>query len=180
MEQIANDIRIYGANERCGIGELILPANEPGSSIMPGKVNPTQNEAITMCCAQVMGNHQAVTIGCANGHLQLNVFRPMIIRNVLHSIRLLGDSCVSFAKNCVDGIQANTPRIKQLMSQSLMLVTALNPYIGYDKAAKIAKYANEKKLTLKQAGVELGLLTEAQFDEWVKPEKMIYPSKFTK
>jgi len=135
LMKIANDIRFLGSGPRCGLGELQLPENEPGSSIMPGKVNPTQCEALTMCCAQVMGNHVAVTVGGANGHFELNVFKPMIIRNVLHSIALLGDACDSFNENCVKGIEARRDNIDRLLNESLMLVTALNPHIGYDKAA---------------------------------------------
>lgn len=175
LMKIANDIRLLGSGPRCGIGELNLPENEPGSSIMPGKVNPTQCEAITMVCAQVMGNHVGVTIGGSNGHFELNVFKPVIIYNVLQSIRLLADSCVSFTENCVVGIEANEARITKLLQESLMLVTALNPYIGYDNAAKIAKKAHADGTSLKQAGVELGLLTEEQFDSWIKPEEMVKP-----
>ncbi len=173
LMKIANDVRLLGSGPRCGIGELLLPENEPGSSIMPGKVNPTQSEALTMVCAQVMGNHVAVTVAGSNGHFELNVFKPVIIHNVLHSIRLLADACQSFTDNCVVGIEANRPRIAALLNESLMLVTALNPYIGYDAAARIAKTAHAQGLTLKQAGVALGLLTAEQFDQWVKPEAMI-------
>jgi fumarate hydratase class II len=173
--KIANDIRLLGSGPRCGFGELSLPENEPGSSIMPGKVNPTQSEAMTMVCAQVMGNHVAVTIGGSNGHFELNVFKPVIIYNVLQSIRLLADAAVSFTDNCVVGIEANVERIEKLMNESLMLVTALNPHIGYDNAAKIAKKAHKEHKTLMGAAIELGLLTEAQFKEWVKPEDMIAP-----
>ncbi|MEX2642355.1 MAG: class II fumarate hydratase [Acetobacterales bacterium] len=173
--KIANDIRLLGSGPRCGLGELILPANEPGSSIMPGKVNPTQSEALTMVCAQVMGNHVTVSVAGSSGHLELNVFKPVIIFNVLQSIRLLADAANSFADNCVVGIEANTDRIGQLLKDSLMLVTALNPHIGYDKAAEIAKKAHAEGGTLKEAGVALGYLTEAQFDEWVRPETMIGP-----
>lgn len=176
--KIANDIRFLGSGPRSGLGELILPENEPGSSIMPGKVNPTQCEAITMLCAQVMGNQVAVTVGGMNGHFELNVFKPMIARNVLHSIRLLGDGCQSFVKNCLAGLEANTKRIDELMNNSLMLVTALNPYIGYDKAAQIAKNAHKKGLTLKQSALELGHLTEEQFNKWVLPENMVGPTEF--
>lgn len=175
MMKIANDIRFLGSGPRSGLGELILPENEPGSSIMPGKVNPTQCEAMTMVAAQVMGNHVAVTIGGSNGHFELNVFKPMIIKNVLNSAQLLGDASVSFTKNCVVGIQANTERIEKLMNESLMLVTALNPHIGYDKAATIAKTAHKKGSTLKAVAVELGYLTEEQFDQWVKPSDMLGP-----
>lgn len=173
--KIANDIRLLGSGPRCGIGELMLPANEPGSSIMPGKVNPTQCEALTMIAAQVMGNHATVSIAGASGHLELNVFKPVIIFNVLQSIRLLGDGIVSFAEKCVHGIEADVNRISDLVQNSLMLVTALTPYIGYDNAAKVAKKALADKITLKQAAVQLKLLTDSQFDEWVQPEKMIRP-----
>merc|ERR1719333_943827 len=156
MMKIANDIRFLGSGPRSGLGELILPENEPGSSIMPGKVNPTQCEAMTMVAAQVMGNHVAVTIGGANGHFELNVFKPMIIKNVLNSAQLLGDASMSFTNNCVVGIEANTERINKLMNESLMLVTALNPHIGYDKAATIAKTAHKKGTTLKAMAIELG------------------------
>ncbi|XP_035031883.1 fumarate hydratase, mitochondrial [Hippoglossus stenolepis] len=175
MMKIANDIRFLGSGPRSGLGELILPENEPGSSIMPGKVNPTQCEAMTMVAAQVMGNHVAVTIGGSNGHFELNVFKPMIIKNVLNSAQLLGDASVSFTKNCVVGIQANTERINKLMNESLMLVTALNPHIGYDKAAAIAKTAHKKGTTLKAMAIELGYVTEEQFEQWVKPSEMLGP-----
>jgi fumarate hydratase, class II len=173
--KIANDIRLLGSGPRSGLGELRLPENEPGSSIMPGKVNPTQAEALTMVCAQVMGNNLAVTIGGASGHFELNVFKPMIIYNVLQSIRLLTDACRSFADNCVVGIEANVERIEQLVNQSLMLVTALNPKIGYDNAAKVAKKAHAEGTSLKEAAVALGLLTPQEFDELVRPEKMLGP-----
>ena len=175
LMKIANDIRLIGSGPRCGFGEITLPANEPGSSIMPGKVNPTQCEALTQVCAQVMGNHNAVSIAGSNGHLELNVFKPVIIYNVLQSIRLLADGCNSFNDKCVVGIEGNKAHIEKKMYDSLMLVTALNPHIGYDNAAKIAKKAYADNTTLKQAGVELGLLSEKQFDDWVKPEKMIKP-----
>ena len=175
LMKIANDIRLLGSGPRSGIGEIILPANEPGSSIMPGKVNPTQSEALTMVCAQVMGNHVAVTIAGSNGHFELNVFKPVIIYNVLQSIRLLADSANSFATRCVHGIEADETRIRQLMENSLMLVTALNPHIGYDNAAKIAKKAHAEGTSLKEAGIALGLLSAQQFDEWVRPADMIKP-----
>ncbi|CAL8282336.1 unnamed protein product [Merluccius merluccius] len=175
MMKIANDVRFLGSGPRSGLGELILPENEPGSSIMPGKVNPTQCEAMTMVAAQVMGNHVAVTIGGSNGHFELNVFKPLIIKNVLNSAQLLGHASVSFTNNCVVGIQANTERINKLMNESLMLVTALNPHIGYDKAAKIAKTAHKKGTTLKAMAIELGYVTEEQFDQWVKPSDMLGP-----
>jgi len=174
--KIANDIRFLGSGPRCGLGELSLPENEPGSSIMPGKVNPTQCEAITMVAGQVMGNHVAVTVGGSNGHFELNVFKPMMVANVLRSIRLIGDSCVAFTDNCVVGIEANREHIDKLMNESLMLVTALNPHIGYDKAAKIAKTAHKNGTTLKQEALNLGYLTEEQFKDWVKPEKMLGPN----
>lgn len=175
LMKVANDIRFLGSGPRSGLGELILPENEPGSSIMPGKVNPTQCEAITMVAAQVMGNHVAVTVGGSNGHFELNVFKPMIIKNVLNSAQLIGDSCVSFTDNCVVGIQANTERINKLMNESLMLVTALNPHIGYDKAAKIAKTAHKEGTTLKEMAVKLGFVTAEEFDQWVKPHEMLGP-----
>ncbi len=174
--KIGNDIRLLGSGPRCGLGELLLPANEPGSSIMPGKVNPTQAEALTMVCAQVFGNDVACGIGGMNGHLQLNVFKPVIIHNVLESIRLLSDAARSFTDRCVVGIEVNRERVAELVEKSLMLVTALNPVIGYDNAAKVAKKAYAEGLTLKQAAVALGLLTEEEFDKHVRPEKMIGPS----
>jgi len=173
--KIANDIRFLGSGPRCGLGELLLPENEPGSSIMPGKVNPTQCEAITMVAAQVMGNNVAVTVGGSNGHFELNVFKPMMVRNVLQSARLLGDAASAFTDNCVDGIIANRERIDKLLHESLMLVTALNQHIGYDAAAKIAKTAHKNGGTLKATAIELGYLTAEQFDEWVVPENMLGP-----
>jgi len=173
--KIANDIRLLGSGPRCGLGELILPENEPGSSIMPGKVNPTQCEAMTMVCAQVMGNHTTISVAGSNGHFELNVFKPVMIKNLLSSIRLIGDSAVSFTKHCVVGIQADKKRISTLMNESLMLVTALNPYIGYDKAAKAAKKAHAEKTTLKEACMSLGFVTSEQFDQWVRPEDMVHP-----
>jgi fumarate hydratase class II len=175
LMKIANDIRLLGSGPRCGIGELDLPANEPGSSIMPGKVNPTQSEAMTMVCAQVIGNDMAVAVGGATGHFELNVFKPLIVFNVLNSIRLLGDACESFAEHCIDGLQANEARIEAHLNNSLMLVTALNPHIGYDNAAKVAKYAHQNNTTLKEAASKLGLLTPEKFTELVKPEEMIGP-----
>ena len=175
LMKIANDLRLLGSGPRCGIGEISLPANEPGSSIMPGKVNPTQCEALTMVCAQIMGNHVAVTVAGSNGHFELNVFKPVMIYNVLQSIRLIADGCNSFTDNCVVGIEANEARIEKLLNESLMLVTALNPHIGYDNAAKIAKKAHEDGSTLKEAGMALGLLTEEQFKDWIKPLDMIKP-----
>ena len=180
LNKIANDIRMLASGPRSGIGEIAIPANEPGSSIMPGKVNPTQCEALTMCCAQVMGNHVAVTIGGSNGHFELNVFKPLIIRNVLHSIALLGDACDSFNTNCVAGIEANRENIDKILNESLMLVTALNFHIGYDAAAHIAKTAHKEGTTLKQSSVALGYVTEAQFDEWVVPEDMLGPKPYKK
>ena len=173
--KIANDIRLLASGPRAGIGELRLPENEPGSSIMPGKVNPTQSEALTMVCAQVIGNDVAVNFGGASGHFELNVFKPVIVYNTLQSIGLLGDAARSFTDNCVAGIEANTDRIDELMQSSLMLVTALNPHIGYDNAAKVAKKAHTEGTTLREAAVELGLLTEEQFAEWVRPEEMTRP-----
>jgi len=173
LMKIANDIRMLSSGPRSGIGEIIIPDNEPGSSIMPGKVNPTQPEAMTMVCAQVMGNDVAVTIGGSNGHFELNVFKPVIAANVLQSARLIGDACVSFNDKCAIGIEPNLPIIKQHMENSLMLVTALNTHIGYENAAKIAKKAHKENKTLREAAVELGLLTSEQFDEWVRPEKMV-------
>lgn len=177
LMKIANDIRFLGSGPRCGFGELLLPENEPGSSIMPGKVNPTQCEAITMVAAQVMGNQTAVSIGGSNGHFELNVFKPMMVRNVLQSSRLIGDACQSFSKNCVRGIRANEERIEKLLNESLMLVTALNPHIGYDKAATIAKTAHKEGMTLKETAIKLGYLNEQQFEEWVIPSKMLGPSE---
>lgn len=173
LMKIANDIRMLSSGPRCGIGEIIIPDNEPGSSIMPGKVNPTQPEALTMVCAQVMGNDVAVSIGGANGHFELNVFKPLIAYNVLQSARLLGEACVSFADKCAAGITANTEVIKKHLQNSLMLVTALNPHIGYENAAKIAKKAHKENKTLKEAAIELGLVTAEQFDQWVDPAKMV-------
>ena len=176
LMKIANDIRLLGSGPRCGFGELKLPENEPGSSIMPGKVNPTQSEALTMVCCQVMGNNVAVTVGASNGHFELNVFKPVIIHNVLQSIRLLADGCRSFTDNCVVGIEADRDRITRLLNESLMLVTALNPKIGYDNAAKVAKKAHKEGTSLKQAVVALGLLAEHEFEQWVRPESMLGPS----
>ena len=176
LMKIANDIRLLGSGPRCGFGELKLPENEPGSSIMPGKVNPTQSEALTMVCYQVMGNNVSVTLGASNGHLELNVFKPLIIFNVLQSIRLLADSARSFTDNCIVGIEADRERIAKLLNESLMLVTALNPKIGYDNAAKVAKKAHKEGTTLKQAVLALGLLTADEFDQWVRPEHMLGPS----
>jgi fumarate hydratase class II len=176
LMKIANDLRLLGSGPRCGLGELHLPENEPGSSIMPGKVNPTQCEAVTMVATQVIGNNVTVSIAGASGHLELNVFKPVIIFNVLQSIRLLADASVSFADNCVVGIEADKKRIAKLLHESLMLVTALNPHIGYDKAAKVAKKAHAEGTTLKHAAVALGYLTEKEFDAWVDPAHMLGPS----
>lgn len=175
LMKIANDIRLLGSGPRSGIGEISLPENEPGSSIMPGKVNPTQSEAMTMVAAQVMGNHVTITHAGATGHFELNVFKPVLIYNLLQSIKLIADASRSFAENCVVGITANIDRISRLMGESLMLVTALNPHIGYDNAAKIAKKAHHEGTTLLEAGMALGLLTEAQFKHWVRPEDMVHP-----
>ncbi|MFI5204930.1 MAG: class II fumarate hydratase [Flavobacteriales bacterium] len=173
MMKIANDIRMLSSGPRSGIGEIIIPDNEPGSSIMPGKVNPTQPEAMTMVAAQVIGNDVAVSIGGSNGHFELNVFKPVIAANVLQSARLIGDACVSFNDRCAEGIEPNKDIIKRHMENSLMLVTALNPHIGYENAAKIAKKAHKENKTLREAAVELGLLTSEQFDQWVKPAEMV-------
>ena len=172
LNKIANDIRMLSSGPRSGIGELIIPANEPGSSIMPGKVNPTQSEALTMVCAQVMGNDVAVSVGGAQGHYELNVFKPMMAANTIQSAQLLGDACVSFAVNCVEGIEPNQKRINELVQNSLMLVTALNTKIGYYKAAEIANKAHQEGTTLKEASLVLGYLTEDEFDLWVRPEEM--------
>ena len=176
LMKIANDVRLLGSGPRCGFGELKLPENEPGSSIMPGKVNPTQSEALTMVCCQVMGNNVALTVGASNGHFELNVFKPVIINNLLQSIRLIADGARSFTDNCVVGIEADRDRITRLLNESLMLVTALNPKIGYDNAAKVAKKAHKEGTTLLQAVLALGLLTEEEFVEAVRPEQMLGPS----
>jgi fumarate hydratase class II len=175
LMKIANDIRLLGSGPRCGLGEITLPANEPGSSIMPGKVNPTQCEALTMVAAQVIGNDVAISVGGSSGHLELNVFKPMMIYNLLQSITLLGDACRSFAVNCVTGIAADRERIAELLDRSLMLVTALNPAIGYDNAARVAKKAHADGTTLKESAVELGVLSAEEFDELVRPEEMARP-----
>lgn len=172
LMKIANDIRWLGSGPRCGLGELSLPANEPGSSIMPGKVNPTQSEAMTMVCCQVMGNHTAITVGGSQGNFELNVFKPMMIHNLLHSVRILSDSMRAFRTKCVEGIEPNEGMIKNHLENSLMLVTALNNHIGYDKAAKIAKKAHEEGTTLREAALELGYLSNEEFDQWVRPEEM--------
>jgi fumarate hydratase class II len=173
--KIANDFRLLGSGPRCGIGELYLPENEPGSSIMPGKVNPTQSEALTMVAAQVFGNDVAINFGGASGHLELNVFKPLIIRNLLHSVRLLADASRSFADHCVAGTVANEKRIAEYLERNLMLVTALNPHIGYDNAAKAAKKAHQENLTLKEAVVALGLLSAEDFDRLIRPADMLGP-----
>jgi fumarate hydratase class II len=171
--KIANDIRMISSGPRSGIGEIIIPENEPGSSIMPGKVNPTQPEALTMVCAQIMGNDVAVSFAGSQGHFELNVYKPVIAANLLQSARLLGQACLSFDTHCAKGIEPNHSRIKDLVEQRLMLVTALNTHIGYENAAKIAKTAHKENKTLREAALELGLLSNEQFDEWVKPEKMV-------
>lgn len=173
LNKIANDIRLLASGPRSGIGEIIIPANEPGSSIMPGKVNPTQCEALTMVCAQVMGNDMAITVGGAQGHYELNVFKPMMAANILQSAQLIADACISFDVNCAQGIEPNHAILKENLDNSLMLVTALNTHIGYEKAAKIAKTAHENGTTLKTEALNLGYLTEAEFDEWVDPSKMV-------
>jgi fumarate hydratase, class II len=175
LNKIANDLRLLASGPRCGLGELSLPDNEPGSSIMPGKVNPTQCEAITMVSAQVMGNHVAITVGGAQGHFELNVFKPLMIANLLQSARLIGDASQSFSVRCVEGLTVNHARVEELMNASLMLVTALNPHIGYDKASEIAKKAHKEGTTLKEAAVASGHLTADQFDEWIVPSDMIGP-----
>ena len=173
LNKIANDVRMMASGPRSGIGEIIIPANEPGSSIMPGKVNPTQCEAVTMVAAQVMGNDVAISVGGTQGHYELNVFKPVICANFLQSARLIGDACVSFEEHCVSGIQPNYPRIKELVNNSLMLVTALNTKIGYYKAAEIANTAHRNGTTLREEAVRLGYVTPEQFDEWVRPEDMV-------
>jgi fumarate hydratase class II len=175
LMKIANDVRWLGSGPRAGIGELVLPENEPGSSIMPGKVNPTQSEALTMVAVQVMGNDAAIGFAGSQGNFELNVFNPVMIHNLLHSIRLLKDACRGFVEFCIEGLELNRARIEENLRQSLMLVTALNPHIGYDNAARIAKNAHKKGVTLRESAVELGLLTAEQFDEYVKPEEMTHP-----
>jgi len=176
LMKIANDIRLLASGPRCGIGEITIPANEPGSSIMPGKVNPTQAEALTMIAAQVIGNDVTMSISSASGHFELNVFKPVMIYNFLQSVQLLADGCISFNDKCAIGIQPHEENIKANLNNSLMLVTALNPHIGYDNSAKIAKKAHSDNTTLKAAAVALGILTEDQFDDYVKPEKMVKPT----
>ncbi|KHJ77745.1 fumarate hydratase class II 1 domain protein, partial [Oesophagostomum dentatum] len=173
--KISNDIRFLGSGPRCGLGELTLPQNEPGSSIMPGKVNPTQCDALTMVCAQVMSNQIAVTLGGANGHFELNVCTPLMTKTMMQSVRLLSDIAVSFKVNCVDGIVANKEKINKVVQESLMLVTVLKAHIGYDKSCQIAKAAYKNGTTLKEEAVKLGFVSAAQFDEWVRPEKMVEP-----
>jgi fumarate hydratase class II len=175
LMKIANDIRWLASGPRCGIGELILPENEPGSSIMPGKVNPTQSEAMTMVAAQVLGNDAAIGFAGSQGNFELNVFKPVMIHNFLHSVRLLNDACKSFVEFCINGIELNREQIDKYLQDSLMLVTALNQHVGYDNAAKIAKNAHKKGSSLKESAIDLGLLTGEQFDEYVKPEEMTHP-----
>jgi fumarate hydratase class II len=175
LMKIANDLRWLASGPRCGLGELSLPENEPGSSIMPGKVNPTQCEAVTMVAVQVMGNDAAIGMAASQGNFELNVYKPVIIHNFLHSVRLLADSSVSFREHCVIGIEANLPVIDGYVKHSLMLVTALNPHIGYDKAAQIAKKAHKEKTSLRAAALALGYLTGEQFDQWVVPKEMTHP-----
>jgi fumarate hydratase class II len=172
LMKISNDIRLLGSGPRCGIGEITIPENEPGSSIMPGKVNPTQAEALSMVCAQVMGNDVAVTIGGSGGQLELNAFKPLIAANVLQSARLLGNACSSFSENCVDGIQPDLITIKNHLGNSLMLVTALTSHIGYDNSARIAQKALRENITLHEAALGLGLVTEEEFEKWVSPSGM--------
>ncbi len=175
LMKIANDVRWLASGPRCGLGELVLPENEPGSSIMPGKVNPTQSEAMTMVAVQVFGNDLATSFGGSQGNFELNVFKPVMIHNFLHSVRLLHDATHSFVKYCISGIELNRAQIDEHLRDSLMLVTALNPYIGYDNAAKVAKNAHKKGISLKQSAIELGLLTAEEFDKYVKPEEMTHP-----
>ncbi|HVV61140.1 MAG TPA: class II fumarate hydratase, partial [Pseudolabrys sp.] len=174
--KIANDIRLLGSGPRCGLGELSLPENEPGSSIMPGKTNPTQCEAMTMVCCQVFGNHTTITVAGSQGHFELNVYKPVLAHCMMQSIRLLADAARSFTDNCVIGIKANKPRIRELMERSLMLVTALSPHIGYDKASQVAKAAHKNGTTLREEAIRLGFVTGAEFDRLVRPEKMTKPA----
>jgi fumarate hydratase class II len=173
--KVANDVRWLASGPRCGLGELILPENEPGSSIMPGKVNPTQSEALTMVAVQVFGNDLAISFGGSQGHFELNVFKPVMIHNFLHSVRLLKDATRSFVEFCIEGIELNRAQIEEHLRQSLMLVTALNPHIGYDKAAMVAKNAHKKNISLRDSAVELGFLTAEEFDRLVIPEEMTHP-----
>ena len=175
LSKVANDVRWLASGPRCGIGELVIPENEPGSSIMPGKVNPTQSEAITMVAVQVMGNDAAIGFAGSQGHFELNVYKPVIIHNLLHSIRLMHDACHGFVEYCIAGMTINREKIDEHLRDSLMLVTALNPHIGYDNSAKIAKNAHKKGISLRESAIELGLLTGEQFDEWVNPEDMTHP-----
>jgi fumarate hydratase class II len=175
LHKIANDVRLLASGPRAGLGELRLPENEPGSSIMPGKTNPTQAEALTMVCAQVFGNHTTVTFAGASGHLQLNVYKPVIILNVLQSIRLLGDAAASFADHCIAGLGANAGQLAQNVERALMLVTALNPHIGYDAAARIARHADARGITPKDAAIALGLVSKDDFERWVQPLDMLGP-----
>jgi len=175
LSKIANDVRWLASGPRCGIGELVIPENEPGSSIMPGKVNPTQSEAMTMVAVQVMGNDAAIGFAGSQGHFELNVYKPVLIHNLLHSIRLIHDACHGFVEYCIAGMTINREKIDEHLRDSLMLVTALNPHIGYDNSAKIAKHAHKKGISLRASAIELGLLTAEQFDEWVKPEEMTHP-----
>ena len=177
LNKIANDIRMMASGPRSGIGELIIPSNEPGSSIMPGKVNPTQCEALTMVCGQVIGNDTAISFGGAQGHYELNVFKPLMSSNLLMSARLIGDACQSFAENCINGIKANKKKINQFLNDSLMLITALNSHIGYDKAAEVAKKAYKDNSSLRDAIIALGYMSGEDFDKFVKPEEMVTPSK---
>jgi fumarate hydratase class II len=173
LMKIANDIRWLGSGPRCGLGELVLPENEPGSSIMPGKVNPTQCESLTMVAVQVMGNNTAVQLAASQGNFELNVFKPLIAHNVLESIELLAGACASFREHCIEGLKADVQRIERLLSQSLMLVTALTPAIGYDRACAIAKHAHHHGLSLKEAALVLGEISAEDFDHWVRPERMV-------
>ena len=177
LMKIANDVRWLGSGPRCGLGELLLPENEPGSSIMPGKVNPTQCEAMTMVAVQVHGNHAAIAFAGSQGNFELNVFKPVMINNFMHSVRLLSDTCRMFVEFCVEGMEANVKRIQEYVENSLMLVTALNRHIGYDKAAKLAKTAHHKGSSLREANRELGFLTEEEFDKYLCPEKMVGPEQ---
>jgi fumarate hydratase class II len=177
LMKIANDVRWLASGPRSGLGEITIPANEPGSSIMPGKVNPTQSEALTMLCAQVLGNDVAIGVGGASGNFELNVFRPLLVHDFLQSCRLLADGCDGFRERCAAGIEPNRERIHELLERSLMLVTALNPHIGYDNAAKIARKAHAEGTTLREAALALGLVTAEQFEAWVRPERMVGPGK---
>jgi fumarate hydratase class II len=175
LMKIANDVRWLGSGPRCGLGELLLPENEPGSSIMPGKVNPTQSEAMTMVAVQVHGNHAAIAFAGSQGNFELNVFKPVMIYNFMHSVRLLSDTCRMFVEFCVQGLEANLRRIHEYVENSLMLVTALNQHIGYDNAARLAKTAHHQGISLREANRELGFLTEEEFDTYLRPEEMIGP-----